>query len=242
MSRETVPHVAVVLHVQGDDDLTRRAAYWTEACNVQIREHLAPAWGIEKPPGVFFYGTAAGIPEDASAVVGIFANGDVADAAGYHTLSGDLVFGVVDLSRSSSPSRTLSHEVAELTLNPWLDFWLQGPQIGREYAGESSDPVQRISYHVKASILGQSRDVEVGDFVTPAWFGLKALGTALNWCDTIRKPFEVAPGGYQIAREGDSILYLPARGEGVSAASVSRKGSRTKRITEGDVVARKEFT
>jgi hypothetical protein len=29
----------------------RDVAYWTEACRMQLRDHVCPAWGIDTPPG-----------------------------------------------------------------------------------------------------------------------------------------------------------------------------------------------
>ncbi len=240
----TVPHIAVVLHVTGDPQLERDAVFWTEACNIQMREHIAPAWGDFAPaPGVFFYGTAEGIPANAAGVVGIFRDAYNPDAAGYHAVIGDLVFGAVDLSRSSNPSRTLSHECAEIFGNAWLDRWVAGPVPGRFYAQELGDPTQRIEYEIEAEVLGERRRVVVSDFVTPEWFDLPGPNAGRrNFCRSIRNAFEIAPGGYQIAREDDNILYLPARNEGVRAASITRPLSRTKLISDGVVVARKEAT
>lgn len=236
----TVPHIAVVLHVQGDPALERQVALWTEACRIQLREHVAPAWGDwAEPPGVFYYGTAAALPADQAAVVGIFRDAGNADAAGYHLAVGDLVLGAVDLSRSQIPSRTLSHEVCEIYRNAYLDEWLPGPAIGREYAVELCDPVQRIDYTIRASLLGESADVVVGDFVGPGWFDLPGLKHQTSWTGAARAPFHIAPGGYQIALEGDRILYLPARDDAIALSSITRPLSRTKLISDGVRVKRR---
>jgi hypothetical protein len=239
MPTASVPHIAVVLHVLDDDELTRDVAFWTEACRVQMERDVAPAWkDFAPPPGIFFYGTAAALPNDQAAIVGIYADAGQADAAGYHTASGDLVLGAVDLSRSSNPMRTLSHEINELYRNPWLDAWVPGPTPGREYAAELGDPVQRNSYRITASILGQERAVDVADFVLPAWFDPERPGPR-TFCLAVENAFEIAHGGYQIAREGDNILYLPARGEAIGRATIERPYSRTKRISNGVTVKRK---
>jgi hypothetical protein len=235
----TVPHIAVVLHVLDDPELTKQVAFWTEACRIQMEKHIAVAWaGFAPPPGVFFYGTAAAIPEDQAAVVGVFADAFNPEAAGYHSAVGELVVGAVDLSRSMNPSRTLSHECCEIFRNAYLDAWLPGPVPGRLYAAELCDPVQRNSYKIKADIMGETMEVEVGDFVTPAWFDPKADGIR-SWCGTVGKAFEIAPGGYQVALEGDEILYLPARGEAIGRNAIERPLSRTKLISNRVQVKRK---
>jgi hypothetical protein len=235
----SVPHIAVVLHVLGDDDLTKQVALWTEACRIQIEQHVAVAWaGFAPPPGVFFYGTAAAIPNDQAAIVGVFADAFNPEAAGYHEAAGDLVLGAVDLSRSSDPSRTLSHECCEIFRNAYLDAWVPGPTPGRLYAAELCDPVQRNDYQIAVDIMGEKAEVTVADFVTPAWFDPKETGLC-SWTGAVSKAFEIAPGGYQVAREGDEILYLPARGEAIGRAAISRPLSRTKLISDGVRVTRK---
>jgi hypothetical protein len=239
MTGATVPHIAVVLHVLDDPELTKQVAFWTEACRIQMEKHVAPSWGdFAAPPGVFFYGTAAAIPNDQAAIVGIFSDAFNPEAAGYHAAVGDLVIGAVDLSRSSNPARTLSHECCEIFRNAWLDAWVPGPTAGRDYAAELCDPVQRTSYFITADIMGETIDVEVGDFLLPAWFDPKK-DEPRTWCRAVGKAFQIAPGGYQVAREGDNVVYLPARGEAIGRATIDRPLSRTKLISDGVRVKRK---
>lgn len=239
MTGETVPHIAVVLHVEGDDELTRQVALWTEACRIQMARDVAGAWhDFASPPGIFFYGTAAAIPEDQAAIVGVFADAFNPEAAGYHSAVGDLVIGAVDLSRSSNPSRTLSHECCEIFRNAWLDSWVPSPTPGRLFAAELCDPCQRQSYVITADIMGEKADVVVGDFLMPAWFDPEMAGPR-TWCSAVDEAFEIAPGGYQVAREGNNILYLPARGDVIGKATIERPLSRTKLISDGVRVKRK---
>lgn len=241
----TVPHIAVVLHVHDDPELERRVQFWVEAARLQLLHHVAPSWQPwAPPPGVFYYGKAMHLPSDQAAVVGIFADAEVADAAGYHTALGRTVIGAVDLSRSSKPSRTLSHEVCEIYRNAYLDEWFPGPVEGRLYAAELCDPCQRVDYQIEVEVAGESATVTVGDFLMPAWFDRRAAGTvqALTWCGAVGEPFEIAPGGYQIALDQatDSILYLPARNDAISRASIERPLSRTKAISNRITIPHKE--
>jgi hypothetical protein len=239
----TVPHIAVVLHVEDDPELEKQVVLWTEACRKQLLEHVAPAWADwADAPGVFYYGVSQHIPSDAAAVVGIYGDGFNPDAAGYHAAIGRQVIGVVDLGRSSKPSRTLSHEITEIYGNAYLDRWLPGPVAGRAYAAELCDPCQRQDYQIDVNVMGEHASVTVGDFVMPMWFGLSPGRTyhGLTWCNAVRTPFEIAPGGYQIALEGDNILYLPARNEGVARASIERPLSRTRLISTGVKVQHEE--
>jgi hypothetical protein len=244
VSMKTVPHIAVVLHVQGEPELEREVVFWVEACRKQLLEDVAVGWGDwANPPGVFFYGVSERIPSNEAAVVGIFSDANNPEAAGYHSAVGKMVLGAVDLSRSRSPSRTLSHELCEIYRNAYLNAWLPSPVEGRAYAAELCDPVQRSEYRIEATVLGESRQVTVGDFLMPGWFGLpnpQAGSSKRTWCDTVGQPFEIAPGGYQIALEGDSILYLPARNEAIARASIDRPLSRTKQISQGITIPHPE--
>jgi hypothetical protein len=239
----TVPHIAVVLHVEGDPELEKQVVFWTEACRRQLLEHVAPSWGAwAAPPGVFFYGVSQHIPSDQAAVIGIYSDGFNPDAAGYHAAIGKQVIGVVDLSRSAKPSRTLSHEISEIYRNAYLDQWLPSPREERQYAAELCDPVQRVDYEIEAEVLGQRRSVTVGDFLRPAWFGQPNPegSNEMSWCQAIDLPWKIAPGGYQIALEGDSIVYLPAQNEGVARSSLDRPLSRTRLISRGIVIPHPE--
>ena len=229
------PHISVVLHVKDDPALERDVVAWVEACRVQLAAHVAPAWGWDDAPGVFYYGTAEGMPPAEAAVIGIFRDARNPEAAGYHAAIGQRVIGAVDLSRSDSPSRTLSHEIVEIYRNAFLDQWLPGPIPDRAYAAELCDPVQTISYTVRVNVLGEDRIVEVADFLLPSWFGI-TRGEHYDHCRCIGDRFTIAPGGYQIAREGDSILWLPAKNDAVRANAVHRPLSRTSLISTGVTV------
>jgi hypothetical protein len=238
----TVPHIAVVLHVHDDPALEHQVQLWVEACRIQLLHHVAPAWAPwADPPGVFYYGKAMDLPADQAAVVGIFADAEMPDAAGYHSALGSTVIGAVDLSRSSRPSRTLSHEICEIYGNAYLDRWLPGPAAGRLYAAELCDPVQRVDYTINVELLGERASITVGDFLMPGWFERQEPGMPLrsrSWCSAVAQPFEIAPGGYQIALDQatDSILYLPARNDAIARNAIERPLSRTRSISNRIVV------
>lgn len=233
-AQATPPHIAVVLHAHGDPQLTRDVAFWVEACRQQLLQHAAPAWAEwAPPPGVFFYGTAEGMPPDDVATIGIFRSAGDDSANGYHAAIGKRVLGAVDLGRSSIPSRTLSHEVLEMYRNPYLAEWAASPRTNQLYAVELCDPVQQLSYEIEVELMGERRRVQVADFLTPAWFnGNRPTGDHLHQVP----PFGIASGGYQIAREDDRILWLPAEGEPMRASAALRPLSRTSMISRGITV------
>lgn len=234
---KTIPHIAVVLHATGDPELAHSVAFWVEACRLQLLEHAGPAWAAwAPPPMVAFYGNAEGLPPTEAGVVGIFRSAGNPQASGYHAAIGQRVIGAVDLGTSACPSRTLSHEVLEMYRNAFLSEWAASPQYGREYAAELCDPVQTQEYTIHASVMGETREVVVGNFLLPGWFDLDEKTGRVDHLGQLPEPFAIGHGGYQIAREGDSILWLPAPGEGMRAQAARRPLSRTSLISDGIVI------
>lgn len=230
----TVKHVAVVNHSTLASE--EECAVWTEAVRIQVRDHFAEAWGMPDV-GVFYYGASDSIPADEAAFVGIVDDDGNAEAAGYHSVLGNMVYGLVDLSQSSVPSRTLSHEVLEILGNPHLDNWLEGPR-GLQYAREACDACQQWDYEVSFSMFGRSHSATVSDFVLPTWWDEKAWEqsgwAATNYLGGIRRPWEIAPGGYAIARQpGGGVVYLAHADGARMSRSKASIHSRTNRIVRG---------
>lgn len=227
-------HIAVVCH-SADRDVLALAPFWAEAVRVQMQLHVGPTWGAwAQPPSVFYYGRAPLVPEGVAGVIGLVDDGGVAAAAGYHEVIGRRPFGIVDLSRSTCPSRTLSHEALEMFRNGWLDEWL--PWHGRPgwmVAAEICNPVQAQGYTVEAQVGTRREPVVVSDFVLPSWFGSSAYG----WGNHLGNcaPGMIAPGGYQIARDLNDQIALVADGEGVVAWTPWKSSpySRTRQIVAG---------
>lgn len=222
-------HIAVLNHTPLMDD--KDAAFHVEAVRIQLRDHVAPAWDKEAP-GMMFYGKAEKLKADEAALLSYVTDDGNADSAGYHAELAGLVYGLVDVQQSRRPSVTLSHEGNEMYGNARLNRVVRGPK-DRLYYVELNDPVQRQTYKIKVTLFGESRDVEVSDFVFPAWFGMTNPdgSSKRTYLDQPVQPFEIAPGGYQIAQEADGqILFLSKSGEFAARHS---KHSRTSRILQG---------
>ena len=72
--------------------------------------------------------------------------------------------------RSLPRSHTESHELLEMAGDPFSNRWVRLPS-GTVVALEVADPVQSDSYWINATVAGQTRRIEVSNFVLPAWFG-----------------------------------------------------------------------
>jgi hypothetical protein len=221
-----VHHIAVVNHSDRMDD--RDVAFQVEAVRLQLLHHVAPLWDGE-PPGVVFYGTAEGIPPQQAAVLGYVNDDGNAQSAGYHTDIGGLTYGLVDVGQSASPSATLSHESSEMYGNPKLDRKVPGPK-GRMYYIELGDPTQEETYEIDVTLMGEHRRITVSDFVLPRWFDMPNTSPGdprTTYLDQRLAPFEVAPGGYQIAEDTDGGVLFLSQGFCALRRSVH---SRTQRI------------
>lgn len=221
-------HIAVLNHSNkiSDEDV----AFHVEAVRLQMLEHIAPAWD-QKPPGLMYYGHADYLRTDQAAILAYVNDDGNADSAGYHTEIGGLVYGLVDVHQSRIPSVTLSHEAGEMYANARLNRMVPGPK-NRRYYVELMDPVQRQTYKITVTLFGETRQVDVADFVYPSWFGLQNPdgSTKRSHTDQELDPFEVAPGGYQIALEDDGEVVFLSTGDFAMRQS---KHSRTSRIIQG---------
>lgn len=244
MTYDAPEHLAVYVG-PGASAAARDVAFWVEAVNVQLREHVARVWGLP-PMGVAYYGEIPTLPEGDGAMLGIVDDDGNAESAGWHAAIGRYPFGLVDLGQSRRPSVTLSHEACEIMINAFLDRWVPSAIVpGRSVALEICDPVQERSYPVRVSILGETREVLVSDFVTPAWFGARnadgshprtfmaGIGLALDMA-----PFTNAAGGYYIAEEQGNTIYVQSFAQGKLGASLRRRSSRTAQIASGVRVKR----
>jgi hypothetical protein len=186
-----------------DDQVAKIAA----ACNKQVVQDLAPAW-ITLPRPVTVAALHQPLPSDAQ-VVRLVDASDVKDALGYHTEdSGDIVYAIVGvgtvlqagskvLTGALSVSTVISHEVCEMVCNPNVSGWSDSGR-GWLVATEVCDPVQSSFYTIDG--------VAVSNFVTPDFFSpIVSRGDKFDHQGVLKKPFQIAKGGYVLNYEGGKI-------------------------------------
>jgi hypothetical protein len=185
----------------------------------QVRDHVAPAWGIQ-PPFVEFYKPSADPAVPAphfTAIIGILDDADQAGDLGWHTEGPDAtVYGRVfarpvlanggnALTNQLSVCSVLSHEVIETIGDPACDGWHQRAD-GTLAARELCDPVEGDSYEVTVtSEIGTVITGTVSDFVLPAWFDPDAAPGATDYMGLLTAPFGVRPTGYVITMAGTTV-------------------------------------
>jgi hypothetical protein len=118
---------------------------------------------------------------------------DQAGALGYHEMTihgGPLgkVFAKLDIVNGLSWTVTLSHELLEMLVDPWINYCAQGSD-GKIYALEICDPVEADGY-------GYLIDgVQVSDFLTPAWFE-PTWNDRYDFKNRTSHPLEIMKDGY----------------------------------------------
>lgn len=189
------------------------AALIADALQVQLAEHVAPAW--ERLPPTVFFSADGSIPDGVQAVIALLSASDAPGALGYHLEAPDgtavaRVFvdpvldaggGVLDGGKiGASVASVVSHECCELLIDFSINMWFDGPTIaqGSSYAAEVGDPVQRAGYTIRTP---GGQEVLVSNFVLPAFFDMLApQGTARDWMKRLTQPFSLDAGGYMIVR------------------------------------------
>ncbi len=119
---------------------------------------------------------------------------DQAGALGYHELSAvgtplGKIFAKLDLQAGQSWSVTISHELLEMLIDPYICTAAQGPD-GKFYAYEVCDACEadNLAYHI-GSVL-------VSDFVTPKWFQPADSADCYDFLEHLTASLQLAPGGY----------------------------------------------
>ena len=149
----------------------------------------------------------AGKPICNKEIIHLLDNSEQAQAEGYHDLSSKDVpegFAFVKdtLDAGDTWQTTLSHELLEQLLDPWVDLLVPGPINNTPacIAYEVADPVEQDFYLIN--------NIPVSNFVLPQWFNgeLKNLDF-MNNIKVADKPFPMTKGGY-IAYTTDIVNYL----------------------------------
>jgi IPT/TIG domain len=168
------------------------------ALQIQLDRDWQAAWGTTAT--LVFVSSNQSIPAGAWPIY-ILDNSDAQGALGYHdeTASGvpyGRVFAKDDITYGYNWTVTLSHELLEMMLDPYVNltvFNQTSDTAGLLYAYEACDAVE-------ADNLGyQINGIQVSDFVWPAWFDTTITnhsGHRYDQMNHITAPFQLYSGGY----------------------------------------------
>jgi hypothetical protein len=175
------------------------------ACNAQVRDHAAPAWGVARVVVEYHAGTMAEVQAEAprgSWVLRLVDTTDEEGALGWHWQDDqDRVYGEIAakpcldagstaLSGTYAVSSVLSHEVLETLCDPFCGGW---EDSGRGYmlAREVCDPVEADVYPLGG--------VAVSNFVLPDYFNsIVSAAEKYDYLGKLEQPFAMTPGGYWV--------------------------------------------
>lgn len=202
------------MHIAVISEATRATsgdiAAMTAACSTQMIYDIAPAWQRQPAEVRYFPEGRTGVPRGWHVITVTDAIANVPPGVlGYHTEGpGGIVSGFVAVSPSLdngaellhgdwSVCSVLSHEIAELFIDPNVQLWADNGH-GRAYSYEVCDPCEAPTYEAADPGSGAAMG-SVSNFVYPAWFDPRApRGTQFDHLTLIRKPFAILPGGYAV--------------------------------------------
>lgn len=185
--------------VVSDADLRRALA----ALQKQILRDFAPAWGLTAR-------LEFGPPRKRAMRVVIRDVSDEAGDLGYHFHDGypvTYVFAKDDIEQYGEYTSTLSHELLEMIADPGVNLYADGfvriAHGGKRKAMipyEVCDAVEENLYRIDG--------VHVSDFLLPEWFEPEHAGRSMtmDFLGVLRRPFELAPGGYTDAIVGRKYM------------------------------------
>jgi len=172
------------------------------ACNSQLANEVAAAWDIDHPLPVTTKKDADSYP--------FFFVDEIPEAPGalaYHYVQDDGVpagkIGVkTTLDAKESVESAASHEAVELQCDIFCATWSYSDKLQCLVATEACDPVQGDSYTIT---VADGTKVPVSNFVTPYYFTDNPLKHPVDHLGTLKDPFDIAAGGYQIRMKGGKV-------------------------------------
>lgn len=169
--------------------------FWAAAADKQARE-VADAWGCMYQPVIDYGSTADALPAGCR-ILTIRDALDQAGALGYH--DDDLGVVHIEVKAAEDVWVTISHEVAEEMVDPTVNLWAPF-DVDHEQAIEVCDRVVGDHYLVEVTVLGETRQVPVSNYLLPSAFDpngkapFDRMGKLTVWNG-------MSPGGYAVVRD-----------------------------------------
>jgi len=198
-------------------------AFMVQACAEQALQ-CADAWGVA-PIAVAFYSSTVGLPAADCMICEIVDDLDQPGALGYHTDAAGVIYLRV-LAQGFDTSVTLSHEVLETLIDPTCAGW-RARGDGSQVALEGCDPVEGDVYGAPAEVLGETRTVQLSNYVLPAWFDRTLpTGSVVDAMHTASGPFAMTAGGYMIVTDAagnETEVFARIRSAGLAGLATAGK-------------------
>ena len=159
----------------------------------------------------------------------ILDDSDQAGALGYHDFTPGgrpiaKVFAKTDIENYRTWTVTLSHELVEMLVDPWISAAMQTSNT-RFYALELGDPVEADELGYTITTKG-AKPVLVSDFALPNWFIPGSPGR-YDYKGHCTAPLEVLPGGYAQWHDGSGWHQVDAQGMAMTLEGSARFRDRS---------------
>jgi hypothetical protein len=217
LTREGAVPVLIAIQNRSADVNDDQARIMARACELQIRDHVAPAYD-RRPAEVRFFAEGEKVPDGCPLIiiferdndaVGLVPADDIAYAKAT-SLECTRVFvepvreqegGILD--GDPSVSSVVSHEALERFIDPWIDQWVSTPDGRAAYALEAADPVEEQAYEILVPgepATGEEEvaatAVMVSNFVFPAWFRERTPRGKVDHMGELSRSLELSRDGY----------------------------------------------
>lgn len=192
--------IGPTIHIQNNTTVLSDAQLQAAiaALQIQLDRDWQPVWGTT---ATLSFVSKTGTVPSTGWVIYMMDTSDIPGALGYHdeTAAGrpiGKVFAKDDMRYGYNWTVTLSHELLEMMLDPYINqtvFAQDSVSSGLLYAYEACDAVE-------ADSLGYTiNGILVSDFVYPTWFDLTITnyhGVKFDYCNRLTAPFQLWSGGY----------------------------------------------
>jgi hypothetical protein len=191
----------------------RDFAFRVAAANLQMVRDFWPAWRgnlpgdpsdpkTQEPWPVVDYAHLDGI--DTAGFHPIFELADLGDPsmAGVHDDVLDYIYGRDQTPADPLDATTKTHEVLEMRGDPTCNLWVRRPD-GLWVAKETCDAVEADAYGITVELDGETRTIQVTNFLLPAYFVADSEGP-WDFMKRLDRPFGMTPGGYTITKDDAS--------------------------------------
>lgn len=226
--------------VVSDADLQNAVA----ALQIQVSRDFAPVW---KRDAQLQFVPKGGTPDPDAWQMIACDDSTVPGALGYHemTPTGQPIGYAAlrtDIEGGYSWTTTLSHELLEMLVDPWIDdvvIFDNGDGTGVLYPKEVCDACEADQYGYTISVTGadgKNVDILVSDFVFPAyWWQNPPAGAQFDFQKQLSAPFQILSGGYlgelPITEDPNGWTQITADGKPDRKANAAPLGSRRERRT-----------
>jgi hypothetical protein len=211
-------------------------AFAVEALRIQVERDFLPLWQdylpVKRPVEVVGYSNSDNLSAGSFAPIQIVPSLETPGYLGDH---GGLALPDLAWGRSQPIPTVMGHEALELIGDPYGDRWVRMAS-GIVTALEVCDAVENDHYTIAATIGRVTRDVEVSNFVCPAWFG-EGVGR-LDFMGTCTEPGDYSHG-YIIVENDDgstsNVFGSKASVEYIAAVTVKKADERSRTAYRHDL-------